>query len=616
MKFRDLKKTLKNEEYNIPDVLQKIKANLPEVMPKNVVYQKQIPRLRYAFNFLCLLFLILFVFTSITFNQTKAEISGPVELNYFTSQTDITNTILKNQKLKNLYINQSQIFFDHYTMEDIDVKKIYDFANQNAIYVNNKIYYLNNDGIVVYDVASDLKTIYKEDLKFDEKTNVKTLYLVNGYLVVIYNNKQYTYIIKYDAHTMQVLFTYTIAATFVSSTIYKNKLFVVSILNNTVLPFIKVNEVWKKIEPTDIGYLDNVMGESYTIITSIDLYTNAHNETIFLSFNKWDIIYFYEDRLYLISNHMNYSKTLDYGEYTTILKFKNIANSFNYYGSYTIKGTIQNNDSVIEVNDNFRAVIEVTHYNIKTFLLFFKKVVEVKRTINVVNLRSSTINGVNIFEITSNYEISGDDTLDNSISILTTQFTNDQVIIATKDPEPKVISLIFENDNIRPFTIHTQKKLYPHINKLDTNFGFTLKAIKTSTGNYELKFYEDLSTNPTEIMELTIPLSYSIILNNADYTIIEAINNPNAYFKYVDDFYYYLGFSTTNNLKNNGIYTLIRIDKIYQTYIVIMFESDEFIEKILSSDAKTIYALSNNSIIRYTSNEDSLYNFSDCLSIR
>ena len=216
MKFRDFKKILKTEEYNIPNVLDKIKANLPEIKPRIVNQQRPISRLRFAAGFLSLMFMFLFIFTSISMPPTTNEISGPVQLNYFTSQAEITNTLKKFNKQKEQYINLSQQLYENYTMEDIKINRIYEANNQVAIQDKNRIYYLNNDGIVVYNTSGDLTTIYKEDLKFDDKTNVKTLYLVNNELIVIYNNKQFTHLIKYDVESMNVVYTYTIAATYIS----------------------------------------------------------------------------------------------------------------------------------------------------------------------------------------------------------------------------------------------------------------------------------------------------------------------------------------------------------------------------------------------------------------
>lgn len=617
MKFRDFKRALKNEEYNIPDVLQKIKANLPKVMPK-YTYQRTIPRIRYAFGFVMVLFMFLFVFTSVSNPPTLNKVSGPEELHYFTSQAEINSVLLKYNKEKTSYINKSQALYDNYTLEDIKINKVYEASNQVALLNNNRIYYLNNEGIVVYDVKDELITLYKETLKYDEKTNVKTLYIVNDYLIVIYNNKQFTYVIKYNIETMDVSYTYTIAATYVSSYIYKNRLLLVSILNNTILPFIKANEVWQKKTASDIGYLDNVMGSSYTILSTIYLDTNDQNETIFLSFDKWDVVYFNDDSLYLVSNHMNYKKNLDYGSYSTILKFKNTyQNGYVYHGSYTLKGSIQNSDAVYEYKDNFRVVLDVTHYNIKRIFLFFKKAIEVRKSINIVNLQATNVDGKHMLEITSSYEITEDSKLDNSISILTTKFTPDQLLIQSRGIETKFFSIDFADpENIRPFAIHKRKTVYSNINQIDNSFGFSLKAIKTSTGEFELKLYDLTKANPVELSDYTTTLNYFEYLDNADYINIDAINNINAYYLNNDAKYYYIGFSVTNNKRSLGTYTLIRINKTTKEIDIKYFENDEIIEKILSVDSKTIHALSSNQLICYELKSDDTYQVVNYLNVR
>lgn len=618
MKFRDFKKILKTEEYNIPDVLDKIKANLPEIKPRIVNQQRPISRLRFAAGFLSLMFMFLFIFTSISMPPTTNEISGPVQLNYFTSQAEITNTLKKFNKQKDQYINQSQQLYENYTMEDIKINRIYEANNQVAIQDKNRIYYLNNDGIVVYNTSGDLTTIYKEDLKFDDKTNVKTLYLVNNELIVIYNNKQFTHLIKYDVVSMNVVYTYTIAATYISSYVHRSKLYMVSILNNTVLPFIKANEQWKKKEPTDIGYLDNVMGESYTILTTINLNSNESFETIFLSFNKWDVAYFNGDDLYLINNHMNYKKNLDYGEYTTILKFRNVSSEgFVYHGSYTLKGSAQNSNSVYAHGNNFRIVLEVTHYNIKRSFLFFKKAIEVEQVINVVNLQSVNVDGRYILEVTSSYEISEDSREDGAISVLSSTFSPEQVVVESRGIDTKVTVLSFEDpSNIKPFTVHRNRTVYSNVHKFDESFGFSLRTRKTATGEFELRFFDLRFGNPLELKNLAIDLNYSSLLDDADYMVLEGIENPNALYVNSDMQNYYLGFSVNNNHNTNGTYTLIRINKTTKEVITEEFDTDYYINKIVSVDSKTIYGLSNYEIICYKLSEDNSYIVYDSLDIR
>jgi hypothetical protein len=315
---------------------------------------------------------------------------------------------------------------------------------------------------------------------------------------------------------------------------------------------------------------------------------------------------------------MNYKKNLDYGEYTTILKFRNVSSEgFVYHGSYTLKGSTQNSNSVYAHGNNFRIVLEVTHYNIKRSFLFFKKAIEVEQVINVVNLQSVNVDGRYILEVTSTYEISEDSREDGAISVLSSTFSPEQVVVESRGIDTKVTVLSFEDpSNIKPFTVHRNRTVYSNVHKFDESFGFSLRTRKTATGEFELRFFDLRFGNPLELKNLTIDLNYSSLLDDADYMVLEGIENPNALYVNSDMQNYYLGFSVNNNHNTNGTYTLIRINKTTKEVITEEFDTDYYINKIVSVDSKTIYGLSNYEIVCYKLSEDNSYIVYDSLDIR
>ena len=502
MKFRQFKNKLRAEEYNIPDVLSKIKDRLPEISLKHRVERKPKLLYRYTFGFTSLIIMLLLGFSSITAYNPQNEISGPSKLNYFHSAAEIDSTLKKYNKLKDTYMSQSAKVFENYTMDDIEIKKIYESDNEIAKAYKEKVFYLNNKGLVVFDTSNnDFVKVFQQNLSFDETTNVKTLYIVDNNLIIVYNNKQFIHIDKYDIDTMQETFEYSIASTYVNSTIYNNQLYLVSILNDTILPTIKVNDVKVKKTPSNIGYLENVIGDSYTILTSINIDTDEYKETIFLSFNKWDIVYFSNNNLYLINNHMNYKKNLEYGEYTTVVKFTDIKNlGLTYHGSYTIKGKIQDINNVYEYQDDLRMALEVTNYNVKRIFFFFNKVKEVEHLINVVNLRSVLENDNPILELTSSYTIKEMDSFDQAISILSTNFNQNRVVVESRGIDTQITILDFTDPlQIKQSSILINQTIYSNVIPLDSTYGFNIRTIKTSTGEFGIRFFNLTDDTPVEI---------------------------------------------------------------------------------------------------------------------
>ena len=98
--------------------------------------------------------------------------------------------------------------------------------------------------------------------------------------------------------------------------------------------------------------------------------------------------------------------------------------------------------------------------------------------------------------------------------------------------------------------------------------------------------------------------------------VLEGIENPNALYVNSDMQNYYLGFSVNNNHNTNGTYTLIRINKTTKEVITEEFDTDYYINKIVSVDSKTIYGLSNYEIVCYKLSEDNSYIVYDSLDIR
>lgn len=624
MNFRQFKRKLKTEQYNIPNVLSKIKDNLPEISIKNAPSERQKPKFRYSLTFATLILTLLFVFSAMSNPLPNNEVSGPVNLSHFNSNAEIDNTVKKFNRQKEAYIEKEALLFENYYMGDIpDLpdSRFYGSNNQVAKLYKNRVFYLNSQGLVVFDTSNnDLTQIYQKDLDFDNTTHVKTLEIVNDKLIVIYKNQEYVNVLIFDTNVIYQQFVYKIKSTYVNSHIHNNKLYLVTILNERILPTIEVNNLRKQITPTDIGYLDNVVGESYTILTSIDLATRQHSETIFLSFNKWDIIHFKDDNLYLINNHMNYKRNLQYGEYTTVVKFKDVAREgFTYQGSYSVQGSVVDKSNVYEYEDNLRIALQVTHYNVRKILFFFTKITEIEHSINIVNLKSTVVDGKPILELTNNFEIRESDELDKSISILTTKFYNEKVMIESKGNEINVDFL----DLTDPFNIikieetSVEKDWYKSkgdIIALDSTFGFEIRTIKTSTGEFEIRFYDLTGSSPVELKEHYAYLNYSYLLADSDYIIIEAIRYSNSLYISSDENNYYIGFSVVNNLyktylNNNkgtpvGTYTLIKVSKEdKQTKFQDLTTNNTIIEKLVGSASNQIYGLSHDKIVKLKHND-------------
>lgn len=626
MKIKEIKSKLKNEQYNIPDVLSKIKNNMPAIEPY-VPQKRKLPKFRLAIGFVVLIFISLFTFTVVASPQAYAQASGPERLSYFSSYLDIEKTIDRNDKEQSKFQNQAQGVYDSYKLDDIRITKVYEPNNNQTVLHNNYIYHLNDKGLVIYDILNNDPSLIKyRDLQFDNSTYLKTIHIIGDALVIIYNNNKGVHVRYFDISlsdkpennmTMNLLYSYSIISTYIDSYVYNNKLYLVTILNDIVLPSIKVNNTKKLINSTDVGYLNNIIGNSYTILTTIDFdydgeFFFGEWESIFLSFNKWDYLYFDNNNLYLVNNHLNYKKTLEYGEYTTVLKFENTkTKGFTYQGSYTIKGSVSDKNSIYADGDNLRLALNVIDYNIKYRFFIFREMIAFEHYINVVNLNFSKENNNAIVKLTSNYKVSPNSDIDANISVRVAKFTKDKLTLQARSTTNQVIILHFSDPNNIIFeAVLVNMSLSKNNIVLNNTYEFNLKPIQLSAGIFEFRFFSlskgnNVSDIYSNIVTYALSLNYSFLLDEADYVVVDAINNSNQFYLNEDSTYIYIGFYIKTNTNSNSAYTLIRFNKLNNSIEEFNLSSKgQVIKSLINIERNIFYAVTDNSLIQYNLSED------------
>lgn len=538
MRIKQFKENLKNQKFDIPNVLPNIKQNMvmpkqKAIIPSSLKYKKWLYALTLSFTII--------IFTLIFIPKINTPKNG---LRYFSSKTNL-NSIYEKKKKENLsYINKEQklfnLFGDYFTYEKDD----YENTTNPYLINNNYIYYLDNKSLNIILVNNNNLELEKQiELKFDHKTSFKTIYLDSSNLIVIYTNLEGINVEIYNINNYVKVHSLNVSGIYMGSKIINSQLVLATIDQN--LPVISKNNNVVSYKYKEIAYINELPIESFTTISAINLSNFKQSQFILASFSKWDVLYFDDNGLYLVNNHLNYNSNLQFGEYISIFKFR-FENEVKFDGYITIKGIIENVNNLSSYKNNLRIVLIDRNYILNNK----KNVIAVSQNIKVINLRSLNEklifdNSINLYESNSN---------DEALSLISSTFNKNKAIIQTRGVKSYLYNLIFDgDDSIRVSSRLVDTYIFMNYQPLDSKIGFNLHIDNLPKRNFSIRFYNIDSTNNQEILTSRINIDFNNYQSNI---IIKAIDNNNYLFLNKVEENYLIGFSVIDSQTKEATYYL------------------------------------------------------------
>lgn len=296
MKLKDYQKHLQNEEYDIPNVLPKIK---PVANNKHYVTTKKSPErktfnLRWALAFGCLIFLAIpFILIG-----TRGKVDSVLTEEYSLSAVQSEEKLKGIVKSANTFGQNSYSSFSFgcaakkgYATAPNDPKNI---ETQKMISTNNQVENVDEDDIVKVD-NTHIYSLYKNkiniydyidqeitfneaiDLNIDIMYSTGTLQLTDKYLIAIYLTTNYeSEVAIYNINdSFKKEYVYNIPGEIEETRLINNKLYVVTseILekDNLHKPFSHVNNKKEERKYSDVIYVSNIHNSCYINITTITL---------------------------------------------------------------------------------------------------------------------------------------------------------------------------------------------------------------------------------------------------------------------------------------------------------------------------------------------------------
>ena len=370
MKMSNFKKKVKQEEFDIPDVREKI-VNSNEF--KNRSYEKEVYKsplykrnaLRVCFGVLIIALIIPFIITS--FGKQKTERVVENKLGYVKNEAQLEELLTYDEERVSLWdsifapifkggMAKNDMMLDEAapapaapapTDEPNDMQNSYDMSNTNNQVENvDEADIVKSDGARIYRVSngklyvnaiengviSETKTISLVD---DElRAYGEMMYLTDKYVVVIFKNsvdwdfseyKYYGYrynsskvsVRVYDKENLELKKSYDKVGTqLVDSRIVNGSEDVLYLIinssiekerNNYELPVDYIDNVKHKYDYSDICYFDNLINKQYTTIVSIKLSDEIKVESKIQLSCYWTATYVTENSIYLTNSTYCYT---------------------------------------------------------------------------------------------------------------------------------------------------------------------------------------------------------------------------------------------------------------------------------------------------------------------
>ncbi|MGB7530397.1 MAG: beta-propeller domain-containing protein [Bacilli bacterium] len=613
MKFKDWKRNLREQEFNIPDIYEKIKpyAYQKRVRSEPVLVRPLVKRKMLFAPLYILLLLFSFIIFSPTNKQRDSLLVGDQHVSYFTGIEEI-ETYLQENKGENptyksgLQVESQSIRNSGVAMPEFPMSGINEYLDEATTVEirNDHLYLVTPSFFKAFDIENGKLELLHSQTLSAIPGGIAEMHVTDECIALVYADLHRgeedidtaTNILVLDSN-FQIIYEYSVAGNYLDSYLIGNKLFIFNQIplmyrkeGAIPLPEISENAQRKNTGPQDIAYIQGFGAEAYTIITSIDLNRFFSEDTILLSYDKWEKFHFSENNLYLINSHTNTDDKLEFGIYTAVIRY-DIRNGINYGNSIKFKGKFLNKSACDEYEGYFRIAVTDIDYKITKGLLQSKATVEAFGN-KILVLKASEIEGaqikiVNTIDINKNEHLKGAKFAENGASALSN--TGKFYSINLSNPRLPKFETPLHDEDIELF--------YYQLNE-DTAFSIQTDA---EIKGYKISLLAPDAKAPNVWRELVAVKQGGF----SYFPVLEAANNRKAFFVQKIDDNFYLGFAITNYNKLHGNFHLFEIDPENKTckQVPIDFSETSYPTRMIANEeTKLIYAISDSAIAVYNYN--------------
>lgn len=392
MKLKEYEEKIKNEVYDIPNVLGKI-----ETVAYNKTYSvestKKIPFFRRPIFKFATIVLVLALVLTITLIATSSSTSYDHKLETVNDKKNLSSVlqdtnnykIVKNRPSFNCvkYDNSGALMPEAGAKPTINESKNENSETNNQVkginepeiikYDEKYIYYLYYNKVVIFEQSDTIKHYTTISIDKNISVNTSKILLYNDYLIIYYSyleNRPYTEIFIYDTvNNFEVVNKYKITGTYQDARLMDNSLYLVVAeglyINNSLLPEYCVNDEKKAVDLSDVIYITNSNNQGYTSIVTINLDTFSIHQSTQLGATLYSVIYMSKNKLYLASNIYNGKRRV----YESTIYIYNVnKDNTSFYAFTNFDGNVLDQYSLDEYEDMLRVAstninAEVGYYN-------------------------------------------------------------------------------------------------------------------------------------------------------------------------------------------------------------------------------------------------------------
>lgn len=366
MKFKDFKQKIKNENYNIPDVLPKVqtlayqKSFEPKTAP--TVTSKNLHRhlaLKLCSGILVIALIATFAIVGISKQFTNRVSIQTSEIKTVDSGENLDKILLSTAKystVKRTIAERIEDFLDSFSgcskkaMSDgiagmetntglpnspngiipnkgttgnpatPDKYDTIPIENNNQVKGVNEpdivkvdgshIYHYSNQHLYIYEIGTTNRLVREYEWNFNECQNAN-LQQTSKYLILYFENPQTqdTNILIYDKFDgYNLAKTINVSGKIVDSRLIENTLYMITqyVISKDNLPQYKVDKELSLIAFNNIAYISNADNSQYTLVSTINLEnTITIDVQAQLGAVKWNVVYCNPNRIYLASSIYN-----------------------------------------------------------------------------------------------------------------------------------------------------------------------------------------------------------------------------------------------------------------------------------------------------------------------
>ena len=397
MKLKEYTKKIQQENYDIPDVYNKIKtlANQKEYVknekaPKISIFNRPIFRLASLLIILTLSLTLIIVISSKNSKEEQYEghkvltVDTETNLNKIIQDTKAYQTVKTNSTRK-VGCSSIKVATDKSEGEvnssngasgsSPDFSSTNKDSNTNnqvegieeadrVKYDENYIYYLYYNEIVIYKLSNTVS--YYDTINYftdeNKKVHSMNMQLYENKLIVYYsyndmqnNSRPFTEITIFDTtDNFKILKKVLLTGTNLDTRLFNSNLYIVTseyISKTNLRPIIQENLTKEEINLEDVMYIRNCYNVGYTILTTINLENLVVNKKVQLGPSQYVAIYMSLNRVYLVSSI--YSGRMSFQE-TTIYVYNISEENVTFDGYVTFAGKILDQYSIDEYEDMLR----------------------------------------------------------------------------------------------------------------------------------------------------------------------------------------------------------------------------------------------------------------------